>query len=79
MLRIQHLEKSYTNQISAPQIADHLQALAKLAPVEEFTPFGAAASSNGALPTPYRLSEHILLLLCDVAQKTRTWQTTHTV
>ena len=26
--------------------------------VEEFTPFGAAASSNGPLATPSRLSEH---------------------
>ena len=31
-LRIQYLEKSYVNQISAPQIADHLRALAKIAP-----------------------------------------------
>ena len=27
--------------------------------VEEFTPFGAAASSNGALHTPSRFSEHL--------------------
>ena len=31
--------------------------------VQEFSPFGAAASSNGALPTPSRLSEHFLYCL----------------
>ena len=38
--------------------------------VEEFTPFRAVASSNRALPTPSRLSEHHPLLLSDVTQKT---------
>ena len=39
--------------------------------VEEFPPFCAEASSNGALPTPSRLTEHFpYLSLCDVAQKT---------
>ena len=47
--------------------------------VEEFTAFCAVASSNGALPTPSRLSEHHPLPLSDVAQKTCTLQTTHTI
>ena len=38
--------------------------------VEEFPPFGTAASSNGALPTPPGLSQYSSLL-CDVGRKTK--------
>ena len=37
--------------------------------LEEFTPFCAAVSINGALPTPSRLSESYLVPLSDVGRK----------
>ena len=46
--------------------------------VEEFTPFCVAASTNGALPTPFRFSKHHFLL-SDWERKTQTTQTTHTI
>ena len=46
--------------------------------VEEFTPFCVAASTNGALPTPFRFSKHHFLL-GDWERKTQTTQTTHTI
>ena len=86
------------------EIADHLRALVKLAPLlfaeqyykpttsshshhietekekgEESTPFGAAASSNGALPTPSGLSQQYSLPLGDVGRKTKDTHTTHTI
>ena len=42
--------------------SEYLEQMSR-ARVEEFTPFCAAASSNGALPTPSRLSERYLYLL----------------
>ena len=67
-LRTQYLEKSYTNQISALPMADHIPALANSCVVSNAVneqkqkhpppasnshpPFCAAAPSNRALPTP---------------------------